>query len=209
MRYAKTLVPFVLFASGLLTQPALADPIEIKELNDHCGAVTVTNHVVAGGCETKGTGDPTKFKLTRHVFGIESTIAQGCDSHMELNLDEDGNGYISKVEFAGAGVCATLAAETEAGGAMKPWLVLVTENATTGVLETTVDFDFKVGMSPVNGVATLDLGPDVCCLKGFNARIVGSSGPYEWDNGAPAGIYWELKRDNGQSTGGHMSVTHL
>ena len=61
----------------------------------HCGNVTVTNHLPAGGCAIHATTEPnTTVDFFAHISGVGEVQFSGCENEFEARINEDGLGYI-------------------------------------------------------------------------------------------------------------------
>jgi hypothetical protein len=118
-----------ILAVGLVAgSPAMAENVEIYDETGEspvpCSEVEVDSEteVVTGGCEIHVVSDGT-ISYRRHVFGVETLVA-ACNEEFQVNLDEDGRGYMSQVEWTGSSPCGEF--EMEDG---EPWELEIEEEA--------------------------------------------------------------------------------
>lgn len=155
---------------------ASAQSIEVTRESTglHCAVVTLTAHVVSGGC-------PMSF--TANNLSLENVITiDTCNLSVEARVDEDGAGHIYNQTFSGADCDSTPCVET--GGAKRPWAFNFQETAAGSTKRFNVnicvvtDLGFPLGNSttqcdlhiPVTTMGhnqmVLDATPGVTCEGG-------------------------------------------
>lgn len=178
-------------ALAVVAPAAGAQTVELtnEATGQHCGAVTVTNHVVSGGCPLHAASiEPIVFRLMTTVLGT-------CDSEFEARFSETGHGYIYNQVFTPVpmGSCPTQAC-TE-GGAKIPWEARVREEG--GVLKLEVracirgQFGFEVNchvtsfdwLQTAHDHVLIDAEPARTCE---NAAAFSIEGAWETEDGQPS-----------------------
>jgi hypothetical protein len=98
MRTANRLALLALAAiAALAIAPAAsAQTVEVHEEGGaHCGNVTVTDHVVSGGCTVHATTeDDSTANLYVHGMGGETEFS-ACENEFKAHINEDGLGFIT------------------------------------------------------------------------------------------------------------------
>jgi hypothetical protein len=123
------LLAAIVAVSVVAAPPALADStLEATDeaTGNHCGAVTVNDHQVSGGCGPGHAVSTGSITLRAHIFGIESTD-NVCTNEFDGRGDENADGYIYNQHLEGA-TCSREPCE-EANGHAKPWRVIGREDA--------------------------------------------------------------------------------
>lgn len=129
------LVPAAMVAMAIAAAPAGALPVEIKKPtagNPHCGAVSVSNHLVSGDCKLQAAlieGGTTGLEVRGHLFGVEMHGIE-CAMTFDIYIDENGSGYIFNIGISGGGGCggAALKPCEEGANLQKPWSFNSEEN---------------------------------------------------------------------------------
>lgn len=113
--------------------PETSVEVRTEPGNQHCPEVTVIGHGVSGGChielESTGVGIPLHANT-----GISKVTFSNCEVHLEMRVDEDGEGYVNEANLSpphGGGVpCTRTPCDEDSGAtdAMIPWPVHIEEN---------------------------------------------------------------------------------
>jgi len=80
--------------------------VEVIDLDtqEHCGEVTVVDHVVSGGCELSATseGGPSapSIEVLQHA-GLSETVISTCYQELDVHVNEEGHGYVANQVLAG------------------------------------------------------------------------------------------------------------
>lgn len=166
-------------AAACLVVPAATAQMEAVEYRasqngPHCQPVGYEDHVVTGGCEIKGEVEGADFTI--HTFLGELTY--NCYVELTINIDENGHGYMTDVEFAnGEDDCSGFSAEEETGG-VTPWEFRVSESESepTGRLPASVDVHLVVPLVGMQS-GTLEGGTfseTNCCMMFDESPVMGT-----------------------------------
>lgn len=128
MRLARKL--FLLGAMALAALALAASPASAQfEVTDevteeHCGAITVDNHDVTGGCHVEFEG----IDIPLNAYIPAKATISNCEVNLEGQIDENGEGYADEATFdtpdVPTGVPCSRAPcdeDTGAGDEMVPW----------------------------------------------------------------------------------------
>jgi len=108
----RNLHKLLLTAAGIATM-AVAAPtagatsgVEVVDAvsDEHCGDITVTSHVVAGGCEFSATSEggaaTPSIELLIHT-GMSEMVITLCSIQFDAHVNEEGHGYITNQVLTG------------------------------------------------------------------------------------------------------------
>ena len=97
MRKLALLAIAAIAAMAMGASTASAQTIEVTNEagGAHCGAVSVANHIPAGGCNVRAVTEPnTSADLFIHLTGVGEVQFSACTNVFEARINEDGIGYI-------------------------------------------------------------------------------------------------------------------
>jgi hypothetical protein len=173
MRILRVLLALSLSALAMVAVVAPAslaqeEPVEVLEEpeNEHCADdVTVTNHVVTGGCRIHAVMPLSTFRTFAHIPGVGEVLTHNCKNEFVARIGAGGEGWISGINFtnpvggSGCGGVNGLRACTEPGGAQKPWHIQLYEDGITEDLFALIELCVITGLGEVSGDIRMDIFP--------------------------------------------------
>ena len=143
---------------------AQEEPVEVlDEFDEHCTEVTVTNHVVAGGCRIHAIMPLSTFRTFAHIPGVGEVLTHNCKNEFVAHIGAGAEGWISGINFtnpvggSGCGGANGLRACTEAGGAQKPWHIQMYEDGATEDMFAEIELCVITSVGEVTGDIVMDI----------------------------------------------------
>jgi len=104
-----------LVTATIITAIAVAAPcasatsaVEVTDEDTHCTEVSVTDHIVSGGCEfsaaSEGGAAAPSVDLLSHSGSSEFLFSR-CSLIFTIHMDEEGHGYATDQQVGGGGIC--------------------------------------------------------------------------------------------------------